>query len=67
MKCQREPAHGLVNRRWVAREERQMITREDGDVFEIDCHFCGKYKIRLDTSELDVAGELRDDNQIDFW
>ena len=67
IKCPRDPAHGLANKRWLAPEERQMITRGDGDVFEIDCHFCGKYENRLDISELDVGGDFRDDDQSDFW
>jgi hypothetical protein len=42
--CPRAPSHGMVTRRWLPLEEREMLTKVSGDVFEIDCKFCGSYE-----------------------
>ena len=42
--CPNDPEHGMVNKRWLPPAEREMITKWDGDVFEIDCQYCGKYE-----------------------
>jgi hypothetical protein len=34
----------MVTKRWLSPGEREMITKWDGDVFEIDCRVCGKYE-----------------------
>jgi hypothetical protein len=47
VECPRYPEHGMTSKRWLAPEEREMFTKiENEDVFEIDCHFCGKYEYR---------------------
>jgi len=44
--CPRYPDHGDAGKRWLPPDEREMITKWDGDVFEIDCPTCGKYECR---------------------
>ncbi len=48
IKCPRNPDHGVVTKRWLAPGERQVLDEWKGDVFEIDCTFCGKYEYRDD-------------------
>ena len=48
IRCPHNPDHGIATKRWLPPEERQMITVGDGDVFEIDCEFCGKTEYRDD-------------------
>jgi redox-regulated HSP33 family molecular chaperone len=48
IKCPRNPSHGMATKRWLPPEEREMITEGEGDVFEIDCEFCGKTEYRDD-------------------
>jgi hypothetical protein len=47
IRCPRNPDHGLVTKRCLAPEEREMITRVNGDVFEIGCHVCGRYECEV--------------------
>jgi hypothetical protein len=44
--CPKNPDHGMVNKRWLHPDDRQMITKGVDDVFEIDCAHCGKYEHR---------------------
>ena len=44
VECPRNPEHGMVAKRLLAPDERQMATKAGGDVFEIDCSVCGKYE-----------------------
>jgi hypothetical protein len=67
IKCPREPAHGLCNKRWLALEDRQMITGGEGDVFEIDCAFCGKYETRPEARDNDITREFSEQEESDFW
>jgi hypothetical protein len=43
IKCPRFREHGMVTKRWLPLEEREM-SKADGDVFEIDCRLCGKFE-----------------------
>jgi hypothetical protein len=67
IRCPREPSHGFCTKRWLAPEDRQMITNWDGDVFEIDCAICGKYETRLDLLGIDVTREFSEEEERDFW
>jgi hypothetical protein len=46
--CPHYPEHGLATKRWLPPDERQMITKVPGDVFEIDCPYCGKTEMAAD-------------------
>jgi hypothetical protein len=48
--CPKNPDHGMTTKRWLHHDDREMITRNDEDVFEIDCPICGKYEYREDLS-----------------
>jgi hypothetical protein len=42
--CPKNLTHGMVSKRWLHPDDRQMITKFDSDVFEIGCEVCGKYE-----------------------
>jgi hypothetical protein len=43
--CPKYPDHGVVIKRWLAPEERELIRpREGAEVYEIDCPHCGKFE-----------------------
>jgi hypothetical protein len=46
IKCPKFPDHGLTVKRWLRPDEREALTLGAGDVYEIDCHHCGKYECR---------------------
>jgi hypothetical protein len=48
IQCPRNPDHGPVTMRRLPPEEREMITKGDGDVFAIRCKFCGEYEWRFE-------------------
>ena len=46
VKCPKYPDHGLVHKRLLSPEEREIKPRNRcADVFEIDCPWCGKYEL----------------------
>jgi hypothetical protein len=45
--CPKYPDHGMVIKRWLHHDDRQMITKGEGEVFMIDCPFCGSYECQL--------------------
>jgi hypothetical protein len=55
--CPRHPDHGIATVRWLPPEEREMITAGDGDVFEIDCPFCGKTEFRYGPTQVNPDPE----------
>jgi hypothetical protein len=44
--CPHNPDHGMTVKRWLPPEEREMLIKVPGDVFEIDCPYCGKTEYR---------------------
>jgi hypothetical protein len=55
--CLKKPEHGFTFVRWLPPEEREMLTKWNGDVFEIDCPQCGKYECR--NTDLEVGSTYR--------
>lgn len=63
IKCPRNPDHGIATKRWLPPEERELLTKYNGDVFAIRCAHCGEYEVPSDWFRLEpvtkVAGPER--------
>lgn len=58
IKCPRYPDHGMVTKRWLPPEEREMITKVEGDVYAVKCPLCGEYEVLIGPHDKRTAQSL---------
>jgi hypothetical protein len=65
--CPRHPDHGMAIKRSLLPEECQMLTKGKGQVFVIECEFCGTYEWRFKPGEEKIYPDTGSETPSWFW